>query len=48
MLTEGAMAVNHFASFWMSIELLQPVPEAMGELPEYTGIRRQNMLHSRL
>ena len=35
--TVGASAVNHFASFDMSIELLQPVPEAIGELLEYTG-----------
>ena len=34
--TVGERAVNHFASFEMSIELLQPVPDAIGELLEYT------------
>ncbi len=34
--TVGARAVNHLASFDMSMELLQPVPDAIGELLEYT------------
>ena len=34
--TVGAKAVNQFASLDMSMELLQPVPDAIGELLEYT------------
>ena len=37
-LTVGARAVNHLDSFEMSIELLHPVPEAMGSLLLYTVV----------
>ena len=36
--TVGARAVNHFASLETSMELLQPVPDAIGELLEYTTL----------
>ena len=42
--TVGARAVNHFASLEISMELLQPVPEAIGELLEYTAL----LLYQRL